>query len=218
MKKRDILLFIVLFLLIGEILVRFDKAYDLLDNAPQIINTKIEENQLVTAVANGDFVAKESQLRIMVIGDSYIHGGGIDPNKKFSKMLLQNFRSNNEISDSTLVLDVSRPSNNTKDNFNSLINYEKVFKPNIVIWAYNFNDILRVQPRIEEKALNQKAEVKLEKPQVPKKRKETALRTVRREAYEFSQLLQFSSAKLQKELKINGFVLPFGEFYFLTIT
>jgi len=216
MKKRNILLFFVLFIITGEILVRFDKTYDLLDNAPKIIETKIEKSKLITSVASGDFVANESQLRIMVVGDSYIYGGGIDPQKKFSKRLLQKFNSNNTPSDNTLVLDVSRPSNNTQENFDFLMDYEAVFKPNIVIWAYNFNDILRVEPRTQNEVVTKRVESKPKEIQQPKREKNTSFRKVIRGAYEFSELLQFSSTKIQKEMKVNGFVLPFGEFHYLT--
>ena len=142
MKTLRLVLYCCLFFAVGESLIRIDMAFDLLDNAPKIIDIKIEESSLINKINGGSFVKDSSQIRILVLGDSYIYGGGIDPANKFSKKLSMLLKNNDFSENEILVLDVSRPSNNTLDNYNAFLYYQKRFEPQFVFWAYNFNDVL----------------------------------------------------------------------------
>ena len=72
-------IYVVLFFIVGELLVRFNRSFDLLNHSPEIIEVKMEASPLKVALDESMFEIKNDQLRIMVLGDSYINGGGIYP-------------------------------------------------------------------------------------------------------------------------------------------
>lgn len=213
MKAFKIFLYACLFLIIGEILIRVDKPFDLLNNAPKKISVQLEETDLLKSVEERLFKTDSNQFRILILGDSYIHGGGIPSSEKFSKKLSILLNENNNSDRNYLVLDVSRPSNNSLDNYNSFIYYEKIFKPHLVFWAYNFNDILG-GVEITNKVSNESSETKT----TPKRtsKETTRLNKFTKQVYSYSELLRYISANVQKELKTYGIVLPIGDFHYLT--
>lgn len=213
MKAFKTLMYFCLFLIIGESLIRLDKTFDLLNNQPKKISIELEQTYLLKNVDQKLFEPDSLQFRILVLGDSYIHGGGIESSKKFSKKLSQLLNENNISEQEFLVLDVSRPSNNTLDNYNSFIHYNQIFKPHLVFWAYNFNDILG---GLEAKHIVSN-ESGVTKPS-PKRTAKTVseLKKWTKKIYSTSELLRYLSANIQKEFKVNGVVLPIGDFYYST--
>lgn len=212
-KTIKVFLYFILFLFVGEMLIRIDIKFDLLNSAPKKISVMIERSNLLNLVDSGLFVPDSSGFRVMVIGDSYIHGGGIGPEHKFSKVLASILDSLG-INKSIQILDVSRPSNNTQDNFNSLLFYGVRFQPDYVIWAYNFNDILGPihgvgdEKTTTELVENEKAPIRI--------RKETkGIKELILNIYKLSELAGYLSSTLQKELKLKGIVIPAGDFYYL---
>lgn len=211
MKVKKTFIFFVIFFSVGEVLIRFDMKFDFLNrNANAIIRVEMAESGLRDKVEEGNFNIESDQLRVLVLGDSYIYGSLIDPEKKFSKQL-QNNLDNSELNNKqTIVLDVSRPNNNTSDNFDFLRYYNDLFKPHVVFWAYHYNDILDLKP------MNQTAS----KEEITKvgstERKTPMWKTIITKIYKTSQLTRFLSSSLQRELKLKGIVLPFGNFYTLT--
>ncbi|WP_299045464.1 hypothetical protein [uncultured Polaribacter sp.] len=206
MKVFKFFLCFCLFFLVGELIIRIDLKYDLLNNKPGIIEVKIEASELKNNVEQGNFIPNSNQTRILIIGDSYIHGGGISSEDKFSKKLSALLKED------ALILDVSRPSNSTLDNYNSFMFYQEKFKPHFVFWAYNFNDILYTLPIITSSK-------KTEKTKLPPKRinkKKNNLKKYVSQLYSFSELTRYLSSNLQKQLKFKGIVIPLGEFYQLT--
>jgi hypothetical protein len=204
MKALNFFFYTCLFFLVGELIIRIDLEYDILNNSPYKIEVKIEESELRNKIEKGNFIPNPNQIRILVIGDSYINGGGIPIEKRFSKRL------SNLLKEETLILDISRPSNSTLDNYNSFMFYQEKFKPQFVFWAYNFNDILYSIPPINS---SKKTEI------VPPKRvskKKIGLKKYVSQLYSFSELTRYVSSKIQKQLKFQGIVVPIGEFYQLT--
>ena len=112
MKALNFFFYTCLFLLVGELIIRIDLEYDILNNSPYKIEVKIEESELRNKIEKGNFIPNPNQTRILIIGDSYINGGGIPIEKRFSKRL------SNLLKEETLILDISRPSNSTLDNYN----------------------------------------------------------------------------------------------------
>lgn len=212
MKKRKVIFYIIIFIIIGELLIRIDKKFLILKNSTIQIEAIIEESSVKKEIDNSSFKIDSSQYRILVIGDSYINGGGIDSKEKFSKKLSQSIEDTNLINKNLLVLDVSRPSNNTMDNFATFLHYQPKFRPHVIIWAYNFNDIIGgISAQLKEKdpkKLNSNPPKRL-----PKERK--GPKALMKSIYSYSELLRHLSTELQKELKVNGIVLPFGDFYYL---
>ncbi|MBR9913991.1 MAG: hypothetical protein GYB32_04045 [Algicola sp.] len=213
-KKLSAILTIVMFLVVGELLIRFNKAYDLLNHAPVEIAIKTEDSALKKRLDDDTFELDSQQLRIMVIGDSYVHGAGIPETRKFSKRLIHHL-SDFDLNGKTLqVLDISRPSNNTIDNYNSFNYYEARFKPHVVFWAYNFNDILGGFETSQ--GIGTTDSTTKNPPKRAKKKSRTNAKAFVKNLYSKSELARYLSTNLQKELKLQGIVMPFGDFYFLT--
>lgn len=217
MKKLYLIVGCLIFFLIGELLIRADIKYDLLNSKPQKIAIKLDETPIKKQLDQGNFKIDSLKYRILVVGDSYIYGGGINHDKKFSKILDSMLKTDRSIRYETQILDVSRPSNNTLDNFNYLNHYTESFKPNMIIWFYNFNDIIGGLDNKTKGSTIENNDTEL-KTNVPKQHpKEIApLKKFTKQVYRSSKLLEFCSSKLQKELKLKGIVLPFGDFYHLT--
>ena len=204
MKGLKFILYTFLFFLVGELIIRIDLGYDLLNNSPNKIEVKIEESLLINKIEKGNFTPNSNQTRILVIGDSYINGGAISVESRFSKKL--SFLLEEE----ALILDISRPSNSTLDNYNSFMFYQEKFKPQFVFWAYNFNDILYSIPQVNS---SEKADI------LPPKRvskNKIGLKKYASQLYSFSELTRYLSSNIQKQLKFQGIVMPIGEFYQLT--
>lgn len=216
MKKLYLISYFLLFFMIGELLIRTDIKYDILKSEPQKISIKIDETPIKKQVDEGIFKIDSLKFRVLVVGDSYIYGGGINPENKFSKVLIKKIKSKKKLEKEVQILDVSRPSNNTLDNYNILQHYFDIYKPDLIIWAYNFNDIIGGLNKKELVRPIEKNNFALKR-NIPKqqKKKFTPLKEFTKKAYRSSKLLEFCSAKLQKELKLKGIVLPVGEFYFL---
>jgi hypothetical protein len=194
MKALNFFLYTCLFFLVGELIIRIDLKYDILNNSPYKIEVKIEESELRNKIEKGNFIPNPNQIRILVIGDSYINGGGIPIEKRFSKRL------SNLLKEETLILDISRPSNSTLDNYNSFIFYEEKFKPQFVFWAYNFNDILYSIPKVNS---SKKTEIL---PPIRVYKKKIGLKKYVSQLYSFSELTRYVSSNIQKQLKFQGIV------------
>lgn len=141
MKK--ILTYLFVFCLIGEVAIRLDKTFAVLEeNRIVKISSDIEKTEELRLLENGKIDSKSTDnLKIMVLGDSYIHGGGISFKDNFSQQLKSLFKQNKHNYKNVWVLDVSRPSSNTLDNNLTYFEYVEKFNPDIVILGYNFNDI-----------------------------------------------------------------------------
>ncbi|MFY0630812.1 MAG: hypothetical protein JXR05_10560 [Flavobacteriaceae bacterium] len=211
MKKRRIFVFLIVFFLLGEVLVRIDKSFDILNEKAEV-EIKIKESALKQKVDSGGFVLEENQYRVLVLGDSYFFGAGIDPQFKMSNHLQKELQKKLNTTKKVLVLDVSRASNNTLDNYNLFKFYNKKFQPNTVVLGYNFNDIIGDLSIKKEVPANNEV---VNSSDLITVKKDNNLKSLSKRIYNTSELLRFISAKTQKELKLKGIVIPFGEFYYL---
>ena len=126
----------------GEIMIRFDESLTpFVENRVVKIATDIELTPEYNMVKNDKFIFNENDLRIMVIGDSYIHGGGIDFEDNFSQQLKKMFETLESKRNKTWILDVSKSSSNNLDNNQTYFYFKDKFRPNILILGYNLNDI-----------------------------------------------------------------------------
>ena len=104
---------------------------------------KIENTEEYELLEANQLPINEDDVRIMVIGDSYIHGGGINFSDNLSQQLKKMFKEHPKTDrfNDVGVLDVSKPSANNLDNNLTYFKYVDNFKPTIVILGYNINDI-----------------------------------------------------------------------------
>lgn len=141
MKVKSVLIFILCFVVSGEVLIRLTEHFKILEgNRLQKINIAIDPSQELDLYKANQIDLSDSSLRILVIGDSYIHGGGIEPDKKISNQLRSIINRQNDSYNNIYILDVSKPDANNLDNSKTYFSY-KAFSPQIVILGYHFNDI-----------------------------------------------------------------------------
>jgi hypothetical protein len=140
---KKILITILIFVLAGELLIRFDEAFGIME-ASRVV--KIETSLAITPefelLKNNRINTSSNNYRIMVLGDSYIHGGGIEFKDNFSQQLKILLKEGNHKYDDVYVLDVSKPSSNNFDNIQTYYQFSGKFKPQAIILGYNYNDIL----------------------------------------------------------------------------
>jgi len=141
MILKNIFLYLFIFILIGELMIRFDESFMIMEeNRIVKISTDIELTPEYQLLRNDSLTIDQNDLRIMVIGDSYIHGGGIEFKDNFSQQLKKLLKSTN-LNNNIWVLDVSKSSSNNLDNHTTYFQFKNKFKPNIVILGYNINDV-----------------------------------------------------------------------------
>jgi hypothetical protein len=200
---------ILIFFIAGELLFRFDKATNFFGQSDIVkIKTTLNQSTELNLLNDNKISLSDSILRIMILGDSYIYGGGIDSSKKFSNRLKYLFDSSkgDKTHKNIIILDVSRPSNNTLDNYNTYFTFAKKFKPQIIILGYNINDV-------EGDLDNKQVSISGKSAILPKKarRNEGTVDKI----YNFifnSVLLKVSLVNINSYLKSHGIIVPNTEF------
>ncbi|MEO8406647.1 MAG: SGNH/GDSL hydrolase family protein [Chitinophagaceae bacterium] len=143
MKFVKAILYIIGFFLIGELLVRLDQGVNPFSKDSQVmIAMQIEESSEWKMVKANNVPIDDSTYRIMILGDSYIHGAAISDKSKFATILRENLlKKYSGKYKRVFVLDLSRPANNTLDNYNSYKQFTPVYQPQLIVLAYNLNDV-----------------------------------------------------------------------------
>ena len=196
----------ILFLIVGEILVRVDQKLTFLSsNSVVRIATTIGQSPEYTSLCNHTLDTSSRSLRILVLGDSYIHGGGIEFKNNFSQQLKVILDSKIE---NLCVLDVSVPSSNSLDNLNSYLQFSVDFRPDIVILGYNYNDVVGNLDKdtTSATALPNKTTLKATN---SNKHKSTA-----KKIYDVlfqSKLLNYALTNANEKLKSHGVIIPGSE-------
>lgn len=207
MKK--VIIYILIFILIGELMIRFQNYFLLLEENKLVkIETNIEITPEYQLLKNNNFPINENDLRIMVIGDSYIHGGGIEFSQNFSQQLKNLFQDNKNSFDKNWVLDVSKSNSNNFDNNQTYFEFVDEFEPNIVILGYNLNDI---DGNLEEEILNTSDNKGFKKNKSSGGVAKSKIRKIYKLIYN-SQFFRFSFKKMHSYLKTYGVILPNSRF------
>jgi lysophospholipase L1-like esterase len=203
MFKKTIF-YLLIFVAVGEIMIRIDDRFRFFtDNRVVKIGTGVATTPEFKLLNENKIDLSNKSLRVLVIGDSYIAGGGIELKDRFSRQLniLLNKKSGgfNQI----YVLDVSRPSSNNLDNNQSYFYYINRFKPDVVILGYNLND---VEGNLEKQ---------IAKNEIAENHISTTNSSLNRSfskkiysLYKNSKFLDFTLHKLHEEMKAHGKVVP----------
>lgn len=209
--KRPHLKFILtvfLFLAAGELVIRIDRSFNIFGRDTVVqIKEEIRESDEMTMLKNNALVLNDQDLRIMVLGDSYIFGAEVDYNLNFTHQLKRMLLSENLGQYKTVyTLDVSRPSNNSMDNYNTYFSFVNRFKPQIVILGYNINDLIDSIKPVDSLSVSSSIELpgKVQK-------KISTIKKIYNILY-VSALLQFTLHNSNKFLKSKGIVIPDSEF------
>ncbi len=157
---------------------------------------------------NDSLTISEDDLRVMVIGDSYIHGGGIEFKYNFSQQLKKLLKFKNLIFKNIWVLDVSKSSSNNFDNNRTYFQFAEKFKPGIVILGYNLNDI---DGNLVKKIDSLKSTKNFKK---VKSSSDESLRLIKRiyNAIYKSHLVHYVLYKTHRKLNSFGIIIPNSNF------
>jgi lysophospholipase L1-like esterase len=209
MKKA--MLYLIIFVAIGEIMIRFDESFTLLsENRIVKIPTDIVITPEFDLVKKGNFPNNPNDLRIMVIGDSYIHGGGIEFDNNFSQQLKKMLLAKKLTFDNIWVLDVSKSSSNNLDNNQTYFQFVDKFNPNIVIIGYNLNDIDGNLEKPKEGRINIE---NFNKNNPSGRKAQSTIRKINKIIYQ-SKFIHFIFKKTHSYLKTFGIIIPNSRFDF----
>jgi hypothetical protein len=205
MKKRTILYYGICFIIAGEVLIRVTDSFHVMEgNRISKIEAAIETTDELDMLKAKKVDLSDSSLRILVLGDSYIHGGGISPEEKISKQLKKIIASQNKKYKNVYVLDVSRPDSNNLDNVTTYFTYKDEFKPQIVLLGYHFNDI---NGNLDEKVVTAAGDPETPAPVPAGSQGQMAIQKITNFLYN-SAILDYTLPKVQNYALSMGYVIP----------
>lgn len=205
---KNIVLFLIIFFVAGELLVRFDRSTmffrgERFVNVEQVSNASEELTQLDA----GTFLPGPSQYRVMVVGDSFLNGTGVQKDQRFTKILHQVLLKQGVPGyEDVCVLDITLPGSDTRRNTAAFDRYVKPFQPHAVIWAYSLNDVYMKQEPPAQPARTQPS------PKSEQDQFNSRLRGVQNALYRNCRLIQYVLPTIHNELKSRGIVIPGSQF------
>lgn len=146
MKVKSILIFIICFVISGEILIRITDHFKILEsNRFEKMEIAIDSSSSKEFILlqNNQIDLSDSSLRVLVLGDSYMVGGfsgTFPPDKKISNQLRKLLQKDTKYKN-TYVLDVSQANANNLDNTNAYFRFLTKYNPQVIVLGYNYNDI-----------------------------------------------------------------------------
>jgi hypothetical protein len=141
MKFLKVLYFLLIFLVVGEIIVRLDdRLRPFSQDAQTEFKVDFNESYEWQLVRGNKVPLDDSTYRVLLLGDSYMHGIGFARDSSVAEVLKQKLKASHLPYKRFLVLDATKGANNTLDNYQEYLVLDKVFKPNLVLLGYNEND------------------------------------------------------------------------------
>jgi len=206
---KKVILYVIAFIVVGEIMIRFDKSFLIMGDKRVVkIPTNIELTPEYELIQNNSFNPLQKDFKIMVIGDSYIFGGGIEFKDNFSQNLKRIINSEKGDFENCWVLDVSKPRSNNLDNNLTYFEFVNRFKPDIVIIGYNLNDV-------EGNLQKVKNDVSISDYFKEKKTSSAEAKSLINKIYDLlytSEFLHFILHETHKQLKVHGIIIPGSDF------
>jgi hypothetical protein len=206
---KKVFIFILTFILVGELMTRFDKSFLIMEERRVVkIPKNIELTPEYELLQKNSFTPNQEDFKIMVIGDSYIYGGGIEFEDNFSQNLKRMINSKKGNFENGWVLDVSKPSSNNLDNNQTYFEFVNRYNPDIVIIGYNLNDIEGNLQKIENN-------LSISDHFKDQKRNGAETNSLIQKIYKIlytSEFIQFIFHKTHNQLKAHGVVIPGSQF------
>ncbi len=157
-KITYIALGLLFFVGFGEALYRFDRATAIFSSQQKVeLENEAAQTDLMVDVLNGTFIPDSSSLRLLIIGDSHFYGHNIDVDSSFAKVLEQELNKVDLPFEQVVVLDGTRPGNNTFTNTLDYYELAPKFQPQVTLLLYNTNDVYGI---MEKKESEQDSSVK----------------------------------------------------------
>ena len=206
---KNIIIYVALFIFIGELMIRFDESFTILeDNRIVKIATSIKETPEYKLLKDDSFTFDKNDLKVMVVGDSYIHGGGVEFKNNFSQQLKRLLITEKFDYGNIWVLDVSKASSNNLDNNQTYFEFADRFNPDIVILGYNIND---VDGNLEKLKRNLVKVKNSKNKKVAGAEAKTTIRKIYNIIYK-SHFIHYVLHNLHNNLKINGITIKNSRF------
>src|SRR5947207_2622520 len=137
---RRVLQFIVIAFVVGEITMRFDERTLFFQNTRgEMLANTYKETREKTLIDRGALPIPLHDVRVMLLGDSKLYGVGIRPENSVAAIIRSRLR--NDAVGGVYVLDLTEPGSNTFYNRRAFDEYVDAFVPQVVILAYNHNDV-----------------------------------------------------------------------------
>ena len=220
----------------GEFLIKLDIKYNItyFDNHRIIkSDSKVLESLELDTIS---LKLNENQNRIMIIGDSYIEGIGINETFRFKNQLNEFLIKNSTSNKEHLILNLSQPGNNFIDKYFSFLEYYNLYQPDIILWFHTINDLLMDSLKVE--GLKKKL-IKLESRLHDTNQSQTStvkninnisknidleLKPIKHQAMmhkleniiKKSSLLNYLKENIYNELLLRGISIPYGDFFEIT--
>ena len=209
MNLKRTLTGIFLFILIGEGMLRFDEYFKVFqENRVVKAITNIAITPEYTMLKENKFPLDSNCFRLMVLGDSYISGAGLETKDNFYHQIKSLLQKNNKKFNSVFVFDASVPKNNNLDNNKTYFEYVDKFKPDIIFFGYNYNDVMdNLQKKAEIKTgsiavENTRASFQEEKSLI----KKTVIFILQ------SKFARYLHTNLYSQFKAHGIIFPNSDF------
>lgn len=202
---KKILLVALIFLVSGELLMRLDERFQFLAATRIVkIKTSVEETPEFELAKKNAIDVNGNNFRVMVLGDSYIHGGGINFKDAFSQQLKAMLQKANSKFDNIYVLDISKPSSNTFDNVQAYFEFAERFKPDVVILGYNYND---VEGNLDQQIGSSGNIDSFSKSKVSSNENKSFIKKLYGVIYN-AKVIKYVMHNIHDELKAHGYIIP----------
>lgn len=199
-------------------MVRIDHFYaPFSSEANQVqIKSDVKETEEYRLLNEGKMPLKEKDMRIMSLGDSFMHGGGLDFSQNCSQQLKKMLREKSDNCE-TYVLDLSRPGNNTLDNYNSFFQFFDLFKPKVVVLGYTLRDVMGPMDKSIDLSTLQRGQNDEDLEIVERQNVDRGIYIIINPLRRYSYLFKFVNNSVQRYLKVRGIIVPYlGSFYHVT--
>jgi hypothetical protein len=211
---RTILKFAVVLLVVGEIVVRFDEHTLLFqEGRNQILANVYKDTEERYLIDSGRMHITSNDLRIMLLGDSKLYGAGVRPEKGTGAVIRTKLKRESG-GRRVYLLDLTEPGNNMWGNRRAFVQYLDAFSPQVVILAYNHNDVYGDQGEVRTANRTPGPVPPIGSTIASPPRRDGFLDVVKsaKQLLANSHSLEFVLVKLNMELKLAGIVVPGTEF------
>lgn len=182
---------ILTFILVGELVFRFEKS---------IVNHEIYDHDTIQI----PFYEQNSELNILLLGDSFTSGLGISSADRISNQIRARGIG---------VLDSSKSGNNWLDYFEQITHYQGYDTTDFIVIGVNWDDVGFSIGAIRELVRGESFNADF---YFSENNKNSEFKGIRKIYY--SRLFSTLSAYVQSQMKRNGFPLPLGDFHYRRTT